>query len=34
MPARVGLSQDAEKMKRVRQVLSEAYKEIEAIMAE
>jgi len=27
-------SQDAEKMKRVRQVLSEAYKEIEAIMAE
>ena len=27
-------SQDAEKMKRVRQVLSDAYKEIEAIMAE
>jgi len=27
-------SQDAEKMQRVRQVLSEAYKEIEAIMAE
>jgi len=27
-------SQDAEKMKQVRQVLSDAYKEIEAIMAE
>lgn len=32
--SRVLRSQDAEKMQRVRQVLSDAYKEIEAIMAE